>query len=99
MITKNRLIVIFAALIVILQFSGFPSKYEDFFTIVLGVIVVLLSALLAKKSRIQYGDKEIVTEVYAQKKPKYPEFPVEEESNDPYTDIEAIKRESEKQRS
>lgn len=101
MITKNRLLIIFGILIIILPFTGFPSAYENFFTITFGAIITLLAFLIAKNHQSNHSkmhDREVVTEVYTQKKAMYPEFPTQEESNDPYTDIEAIKRESEKLR-
>lgn len=99
MITKNRLLIIFGIWITILPFLGFPSSFKNFFTILSGAIVTLLAFLIAKNHHPKMHEHEVVTEVYTQKKAMYPEFPTQEESNDPYTDLDVIKRQSEKLRS
>lgn len=77
-----------------MPFLGFPSSYEFFFTIATGLAVVVLAFLYARGKRVdrieeQYTKREVITEVYSQKRPIF-SIPMQED----FTDIDAIRSHS-----
>lgn len=78
MFSKNRLILILGILVALMPFSGFPAVWKNFFYIIFGLTIAVLSFLLARHKRISrrhgpkrersnmYYKKEIVQSDYAE---------------------------------
>jgi hypothetical protein len=49
--SKNRIVLTIGILLIILPFLGFPSRYENFFVIILGLGLIVLSVSNSIKRR------------------------------------------------
>lgn len=73
MITRNRILFLLGALITLIPFLGFPSSYEDFFTTVFGLSIILLAFLYAREKHNRHTSvqtkREMNNDVYAENGP------------------------------
>jgi hypothetical protein len=51
--SKRQIIMILGALIVLIQFLGFPSSWNKFFTFICGIVVIGIAYRMAPKVKVQ----------------------------------------------
>ena len=54
---------VFGALVILMPFLGFPSGWDKFFFIVIGILVIGVAYKLAAKPVVKEADKEIHEEI------------------------------------
>ena len=66
--SKNKIIFIVGILILLIQFLGFPSSWNNIFYIILGLILVVTAVVAhnRRRAKVLENRHEVVTEVYVE---------------------------------
>lgn len=63
---KNKIILILAVILALMPFLGFPSSWKDFFYVITGLLIIMLS-LMKKRTELKKNSSEISTEEFGVK--------------------------------